>query len=127
MLGQWAQAGGNFKGGSEIILISAQGGEIAKGTLIKYNLFKIQLQYFKHKDATSPTMRPQYGFVTQEHQLTWETWHKCFRHISYMGLGKLHSQKLVNGFHVIPISLKPKCPTCTAVKHLRQPFGPSST
>jgi len=119
-LEQWAHAGGTFKGGPEITLISPNGIEIAKGILITNNLFQIKFRYYY---PTHLTTQPQYNFISQEHKLTWETWHKCFRHVSYMGLMKLHSQKLVNGFNVNIMSPKLNCSDCTAAKHSKKPFG----
>jgi len=35
---------------------------------------------------------------------------------------KLHSQKLVNGFNINIMSLRPDCSACTAAKHSEKPF-----
>ena len=68
----------------------------------------------------------RYSLTTQTQTLTWETWHRRFGHVSYTGLGKLHSQNLVDGFILDVGSPKPDCSACTAAKQSIKPFGPTS-
>jgi len=123
-LGRWAHAGGNFEGGPEIMLIFPNATKITKGTLIANNLYKIRFRYYYSNPNINHSATQQYNFVAQGNELTWEAWHKCFGHVSYTGLTKLHSQKLINGFHVVTTSPKPECPACIAMKQSQKPFRP---
>ena len=118
-LGRWERANGKFKGGQGITLISPNGTHIGHGILSKNNLYTMKFRYLSYDKS----VRKQYSLTTQTQALTWEAWHRRFGHVSYTGLGKLHSQKLVDGFTLDTRSPKPDCPACIAAKHSEKPFG----
>ena len=65
-------------------------------------------------------------YLTSEPTQSWETWHKRFGHISYLGLQKLLNLKLVNGFNADTRTPKLDCIACTGSKQTVEPFNESS-
>jgi GAG-pre-integrase domain len=121
-LGRWAHAGGTFKGGLKITLISPSSVPIVTGSMMNNNLYKLTFNY-ANKNNNVQNTNVQISFSTQSHALTWEAWHRHFGHVSYNGLAKLHTQNLVDGFTVDMDSPKPECPACIAAKQSEKPFG----
>ena len=59
--------------------------------------------------------------------VSWETWHKCFGHISYQSLQSLIKNKIVDGFNPDLKSPMPDCSTCAAAKMTHRPFPKTAT
>jgi len=59
--------------------------------------------------------------------VSWETWHKCFGHISYQSLQSLIKNKIVDGFNPDLKSPMPDCSTCVAAKMTHRPFPKTAT
>jgi hypothetical protein len=66
------------------------------------------------------------GITTSEPAQSWETWHKCFGHISYSGLQKILDLNLVNGLNIDTWTPKPDCIPCTEAKQTVELFNESS-
>jgi hypothetical protein len=127
-LGRWDHAGGRYTGGrGALILITKDGKQVAKGTKVDNNLYKMNVSV-KKPGATfskTTTCTPQ-TFQATEPTQTWETWHKRYGHIGYSGLQKLYDLKLVDGFTVDTRTPKPDCVACTEAKQTEEPFNKSS-
>jgi hypothetical protein len=52
----------------------------------------------------------------------WETWHKCYGHIGYLGLQKLLDNDMVEGLEIDTNTPKPDCVACTKAKQNVEPF-----
>ena len=101
-LGRWDHAGGQYTGGGGVlILITKDGKQVARGTKIDNNLYKMNVSVKKPGAiySKSTTCTPQ-TFQATEPTQSWETWHKRYGHIGYSGLQKLHDLKMVDGFTV---------------------------
>jgi len=69
------------------------------------NLIKFHFRYGKCKNLSH---------ITPE--LSWDIWHRHFRHIGYSRLKNLFNHKLVSGFNVDQSSLMLDCMACTKAK-----------
>ena len=95
-LGRWDKAGGRYIGGqNQLILISKDGENVAKGNKISNNLYKINLKPRNCGLITHPQ-----GYVAVEPAQSWETWHQQFGHVGYTGLQQMLNKNLVDGFNV---------------------------
>ena len=127
-LGRWDHAGGQYTGGGGVlILITKDGKQVAKGTKVNNNLYKMKVSIWKPGASypKSSTCTPQ-TFQATEPTQTWETWHQRYGHIGYSGLQKLHDLKLVDGFTVDTRTPKPDCIACTEAKQTEEPFNKST-
>ena len=66
------------------------------------------------------------NYLTSKLTQSWETWHKLFGHINYLGLQKLLDLKLVNRFNIDTWTPKPDCIACTEAKQTVELFNKSS-
>jgi hypothetical protein len=127
-LGRWDQAGGRYTGGGgALTLITKDGKQVARGTKVGNNLYKMKVSIRKPGAiySKSTTCTPQ-TFQATEPTQTWETWHRRYGHIGYSGLQKLHDLKLVDGFTVDTRTPKPDCIACTEAKQTEEPFNKST-
>ncbi len=60
--------------------------------------------------------------LSVEQAQNWDMWHKCFGHISYVGLKELHNKGLIEGFNVNTESQMTDCTTCVQGKLTVRPF-----
>jgi len=88
------------------------------------NLYKMKVRVRIMKES-APIMGAQ-TLVVAESSESWETWHKCFGHVSYSGLKHLWENNLVEGFNVDTRSPKPDCVACTEAKQTIEPQNKSS-
>jgi hypothetical protein len=124
-LGRWDNAGGRYIGGDGYLtMITKDGKRIAKGTKISNHLYRMKMQVRKTyaQNVKTTTVTPQM-FMTTELAQSWETWHKRYGHVSYDGLQKLLTDKLVDGFYVDTRTPKPDCIACTEAKQTETTFN----
>ena len=87
LLGCWNKAGGYYIGGkNQLILISKDGKNIAKGNKISNNLYKMNLKP-QNLERGGLTTQPE-SYVNTEPAQSWEIWHWHFGHVGYTGLNK---------------------------------------
>ena len=122
MLGRWDKAGGRYIGGqNQLILISKDGKNVAKGNKISNNLYKINLKPGNCGLITHPQ-----SYAAVEPAQSWETWHQQFGHVSYTGLQQMLNKSLVDGFNVDKMTSKPDCRACIESKGSEEPFQKQS-
>ena len=126
-LGRWDAAGGRYVGGKgKITLITQNGQQVAQGTKIDNNLYKMRLTLRNSHSLLSESPTMPLTFIGCEPVLNWETWHRRFGHVAYSGLRKLLDKKLVDGLHVDEHSPTPDCIACTEAKQYVEPFPKTS-
>ena len=118
-LGKWDAAGGIYiGGGGKIILRNKNGTIVANGRKVENNLYKMTLG----TKIPNKEIDDLQTFMTTKPTQNWETWHKCYGHISYTGLQKLIDHQMVDGLTVDTNSVKPDCETCIQAKQSVKPF-----
>jgi gag-pre-integrase-like protein len=82
---------------------------------VDQNLYKFP---FEGADNSS---KYAYAMTNQPSQ-SWETWHKCFGHMGYIGLKILYNRNMVKGFNVDTSSEIKSCTACIQAKLSIQPY-----
>ena len=88
-LGRWDDAGGSYACQNGVLtLTSVDHKRLAEGIKGANNLYKMQVKVRKTSLNNSPDDKPIIGqtFEVNDANLTWETWHKRYGHVSYSGL-----------------------------------------
>ena len=96
---------------------------IAEGVKVSSNLYKMQVTV--RKNIPMGMSKNRHVFQANNTSHSWETWHKCFRHVSYSGLHQLYQEKMVNGLTVDPNLPTPDCVACTEAKQHIKAFDKS--
>ena len=121
-LGRWDKAGGRYIGGDgKLTLVTKIGTQVARGTQIGNNLYKMDVAIRKPNPISTKEAIPQ-SFMVNEPAQSWETWHKRFGHIGYSGLQHMLDKNLVKGFNVNTRTDKPDCIACTEAKQSVEPY-----
>ena len=68
----------------------------------------------------------EFVFHTWTYQLSWETWHQRYAHVSYSGLQHLLDNNMVDDLIIDTSTDKPNCVACTEAKLTCAPYGSSS-
>ena len=118
MLGKWDTNGRMYQGHEgKLTLYNKTKEIIVIGVKITQNLYK-----FTFKGITKQNIFDDIQTLSVEQAQSWDVWHKCFSHISYMGLKELHNKGLVEGFNVNTESQMTDCATCVQGKLTVRPF-----
>jgi transposase InsO family protein len=119
-LGRWDTQGRRYQAANgALVLYNKDDVPIVRGDKISSHLYKFKLLPANETDILDTKY---YTFSCREPLQTWETWHRRFGHVSYDGLRKLHTKRLIQGFTVDPKTPTPDCTTCTQAKQMRKPF-----
>jgi len=111
-LRRWEDTGQSYHTKDGILtLYSMQEIPIIQGECVSNNLYWLK---FKLADT--------YATAQEVFTVSWETWHKCFGHISYQSLQSLIKNKIMDSFNPDPKSPMPNCSTCVAAKMTHRPF-----
>jgi hypothetical protein len=119
-LGRWDSQGQRYQASNgELTLYNRNNIPILQGCKIASNIYKFILA---PTDASTETNHQIYTFSCNKTKQSWETWHRCFRHVSYKGLRQLHDKQLLDGFTIDTKTTTPNCTSCTEAKQLQKPF-----
>jgi GAG-pre-integrase domain len=121
-LSKWDKSCSNFSVNCGCLSLAKHDGKvIALGQRLRSNLYKMRL-HVQHKythDSDSPHRNIACSANVPQ---SWETWHKCFGHISYQGLQELQCRDLVKGLKINVGSAKPDCCACIEAKQSQKSY-----
>jgi Integrase core domain/GAG-pre-integrase domain len=116
-LGRWEDTGRSYYAKDGVLMLySAKQIPIIQGEHASNNLYWLQ---FKLAPRNLHTTSHEALNATK---LSWETWHKRFRHIGYSGLQNVVKNNIVEGFKSDLKSPKLDCIPCAAAKMSHKPF-----
>jgi hypothetical protein len=121
-LGRWEDTGRSYYAKNGVLtLYSAEQIPIIQGERASNNLYWLRFKLAPHNSKTTSHE------ALNATKLSWETWHKRFRHIGYSRLQNVVKNNIVEGFKPDLKSPKPDCIPCVAAKMSHKPFPATAT
>lgn len=102
-------------GNNKAVLYDNKNNVVVDGKLSANRLYPLNIYRRTNNAETS-------NISTVTHLLTWDEWHRKYRHIGTTGLKCLLADKLVDGFNVDETSTIGDCDACIQAKQSRAPF-----